>query len=218
MRKFLYIWELWADLDREDVKTLKTQTMDTDGKWIIVRIDGKVAAISTDYKLLSEISARLASTRTKNSPLYGEISAVTVELDDVMELRRTLTWDDLMLFGTEFQKKIWKKLYDLTHGATEEKKLLSYSDFAELCNNRAGVRAVAHAIGLNPVSAVIPCHLIVPKETIDKITEIQRRAEATIFKGDDLCLTSILSDPATDFGEYALGRELKRRLILMEFE
>ena len=82
-----------------------------------------------------------------------------------------------------------------------------------MCNNRAGVRAVAHAIGLNPVSVVIPCHLIVPKETIDKITEIQRRAEATIFKGDDLCLTSILSDPTTDFGEYALGRELKRRLI-----
>ena len=192
--------------------------MDTDRKWVIVRIDGKVAAISTDYRLLSEISARLASTRTKISHLYGEISAVTAGFDDVMELRKTLTWDDLMLFGTEFQKKVWKKLYDLTHEADGDKKLLSYSDFAELCNNRAGVRAVAHAIGLNPVSVVIPCHLIVPKETIDKITEIQRRAEATIFKGDDLCLTSILSDTGTDFGEYALGRALKRRLILMEFE
>lgn len=192
--------------------------MDTDRKWVIVRIDGKIAAISTDYRLLSEISARLASSRTKNAPLYGEISAVTVGFDEVMTLCQTLAWDDLMLFGTEFQKKVWKKLYDLTHGTKEEKRLLSYSDFAELCNNRAGVRAVAHAIGLNPVSVVIPCHLIVPKETIDKITEIQRRAEATIFKGDDLCLTSILSDPGTDFGEYALGRELKRKLILMEFE
>ena len=193
--------------------------MNTDGKWVIVRIDGKVAAISTDYRLLSEISARLASSRTKNAPLYGEISAVTAGFDEVLELRKTLTWEDLMLFGTDFQKKVWKKLYDLTHTVdAQEKRLLSYSDFAELCNNRAGVRAVAHAIGLNPVSVVIPCHLIVPKETIDKIAEIQRRAEATIFKGDDLCLTSILSDPATDFGEYALGRELKRKLILMEFE
>ena len=216
MRKFLYIWELWTDLERKDVKTLKTQTMDTDGKWIIVRIDGKVAAISTDYKLLSEISARLASTRTKNSPLYGEISAVTVGLDDVMELRRTLTWDDLMLFGTEFQKKIWKKLYDLTHGATEEKKLLSYSDFAELCNNRAGVRAVAHAIGLNPVSVVIPCHLIVSKETIDKIRDIRKKAESTIFKGEDICLESIIRDKSTDFGQYSLGRKIKRELIARE--
>ncbi len=190
--------------------------MDTDRKWIIVRIDGKIAAISTDYRLLSEISARLASVPMKNSPLYGEVSAVTVDFKEVLELRNRLSWDDLLLFGTEFQKKVWKKLYDLTHSPEEAPQLLSYSDFAEMCNNRAGVRAVAHAIGLNPVSVVIPCHLIVPKETIDKITEIQRRAEATIFKGDDLCLTSILSDPTTDFGEYALGRELKRRLILID--
>lgn len=190
--------------------------MDTDRKWVIVRIDGKIAAISTDYRLLSEISARLASVPMKNSPLYGEVSAVTVDFKEVLELRNRLSWDDLLLFGTEFQKKVWKKLYDLTHSPEEAPQLLSYSDFAEMCNNRAGVRAVAHAIGLNPVSVVIPCHLIVPKETIDKITEIQRRAEATIFKGDDLCLTSILSDPTTDFGEYALGRELKRRLILID--
>lgn len=190
--------------------------MDTDRKWVIVRIDGKIAAISTDYRLLSEISARLASVPMKNSPLYGEVSAVTVDFKEVLDLRNRLSWDDLLLFGTEFQKKVWKKLYDLTHSPEEAPQLLSYSDFAEMCNNRAGVRAVAHAIGLNPVSVVIPCHLIVPKETIDKITEIQRRAEATIFKGDDLCLTSILSDPTTDFGEYALGRELKRRLILID--
>ena len=190
--------------------------MDTDRKWVIVRIDGKIAAISTDYRLLSEISARLASVPMKNSPLYGEVSAITVDFKEVLDLRNRLSWDDLLLFGTEFQKKVWKKLYDLTHSPEEAPQLLSYSDFAEMCNNRAGVRAVAHAIGLNPVSVVIPCHLIVPKETIDKITEIQRRAEATIFKGDDLCLTSILSDPTTDFGEYALGRELKRRLILID--
>lgn len=59
--------------------------MDTDSKWVIVRIDGKVAAISTDYRLLSEISAQLASTRTKISHLYGEISAVTAGFDGVDE-------------------------------------------------------------------------------------------------------------------------------------
>ena len=203
-------------MEIRQASSLKIKTMDTERKWVVVRIDGKVAAISTGYRLLSEISARLASAPMKNSPLYGEVSAVTVDFKEVLELRNRLSWDDLLLFGTEFQKKVWKKLYDLTHSPEEAPQLLSYSDFAEMCNNRAGVRAVAHAIGLNPVSVVIPCHLIVPKETIDKITEIQRRAEATIFKGDDLCLTSILSDPSTDFGEYVLGRELKRRLILMD--
>jgi O-6-methylguanine DNA methyltransferase len=101
---------------------------------------------------------------------------------------------------------------------SEKSTLLSYSDFAELCNNKAGVRAVAHAIGLNPVSVIIPCHLVVPKESIDKIREIKRRAESTIFKGEDLCLNSILSDTAIDFGEYAQGKELKRVLIMHDLK
>ena len=94
---------------------------------------------------------------------------------------------------------------------------MSYTDFAELCDNRAGVRAVAHAIGLNPLPALIPCHLVVPKETVDRILDIQKKAESTIFKGDDLCLGSILQDRATNFGEYALGKALKRKFINLEF-
>lgn len=93
---------------------------------------------------------------------------------------------------------------------------MSYTEFADLCDNRAGVRAVAHAIGLNPLAIVIPCHLIVPKESIDRINVIRKKAEATIFKGEDLCMDSILKDTAIDFGEYALGKDLKRELILRE--
>jgi O-6-methylguanine DNA methyltransferase len=141
------------------------------------------------------------------------------DLEEVWKLKQESTWDDLFLFGTEFQKKVWRKLWDLSHqenGTSQNTGLISYSDFAELCQNRAGVRAVAHAIGLNPVSVIIPCHLVIPKESIDKIKEIHKKAEATIFKGDDLCINSILSDSSIDFGEYALGRKLKRKLILKE--
>ena len=206
--------------------------MDTDRKWVVVRIDGKIAAISTDYRLLASISKALAMenpdkarssslgrnniSNPSNSRLYKEISATAVGFDEVWKLRQETKWDDLILFGTDFQKKVWRKLWELTHssGSTE---LICYSDFAELCSNRAGVRAVAHAIGLNPISVIIPCHLVIPKESIDKIRDIQKKAEATIFKGDDLCLNSILSDDSIDFGNYSLGRKLKRRLILKEF-
>ncbi len=185
--------------------------METDRKWIIVRIDGKIAAVSTDYSLLASISARLASDKKKT---YGEITATSASLEEVWKLRNEAAWDDFLLFGTDFQKKVWRKLYELTHG--NKARLICYSDFAELCQNRAGVRAVAHAIGLNPISVIIPCHLVIPKESIDKIKEINRKAEATIFKGDDLCLSSILKDSSIDFGNYALGRALKRRLIQLE--
>lgn len=212
--------------------------MTTDRQWVIVRIDGKIAAISTDYKALAAVASRLAK---ETKPGHSLVTAETVPFDTVWELRCTARWEDFMLFGTDFQKKVWRKLYNLTHipgsgaensaGATAETqppagmleqntpikpKLLSYSDFAELCENRSGVRAVAHAVGLNPLAVVIPCHLVVPKESIDRIRDIRKKAEDTIFKGDDLCLDKVLRDPAIDFGEYALGRKLKRELILKE--
>ena len=207
MCKFLYIWEL---------QTLKT--METDRKWIIVRIDGKIAAISTDYRQLAAISARLAKDPKQK---FGEITASSAGFEEIWKLRQEAAWEDLHLYGTDFQKKVWKKLFDLTHQedgrAEHDKRLISYSDFAELCQNRAGVRAVAHAIGLNPIAVIIPCHLVIPKESIDKMREINRKAESTIFKGDDLCLSSILKEKGIDFGEYALGRKLKRELIQLEF-
>ena len=230
-----------------------------DRKWIIVRIDGKIASISTDYRQLAAISSQLATGATQettagagkerkkkksasNSRLYENISATTVGFDEIWRLRQELQWEDLLLFGSDFQKKVWRKLWELTHPKQNELQeqhgqnglqepqeyhispkdtgsqtsLISYSDFAELCQNRAGVRAVAHAIGLNPVSVVIPCHLVIPKESIDRIREIHKKAEATIFKGDDLCLNSILNDSSIDFGEYSMGKGLKRALISHE--
>ena len=197
--------------------------METDRKWIIVRIDGKIAAISTDYRLLAEITARIAApTKSgkkisqKNNLPYQKISAEAADFDQIWKLRQEASWDDFLLFGTEFQKKVWRKLFDLTHQEDNTVRLISYTDFAQLCQNRAGVRAVAHAIGLNPVSVVIPCHLVVPKESIDKMKEINKKAEATIFKGVDLCLNSILKNETSDFGNYALGPVTKRRLIALE--
>jgi O-6-methylguanine DNA methyltransferase len=207
--------------------------METDDrKWIVVRIDGKIAAVSTDYRMLASISAHLAGTfrhndggkdrkgRKKGSDgiqVHKEITATSISFDEVWRLRHETGWDDMMLFGTDFQKKVWRQLWEMTH--REEQKtpdLTCYSDFAELCQNRAGVRAVAHAIGLNPVAVLIPCHLVVPKEAIDKINAIRTKAESTIFKGEDLCLDSILKDESIDFGEYSLGRNLKRELITLE--
>lgn len=208
---------------------MKTEQTDRNDRWIIVRIDGKIASISTDYRHLAAITARLACTTQADIKAYKElasrterVSAETVSFDDVWKLRQTVGWEDLILLGTDFQKKVWKRLWELTHGSdtqseeNSKRKLFSYSDFAETCNNKAGVRAVAHAIGLNPVSVIIPCHLVVPKEAIDKIREIQRKAESTIFKGEDLCVSKILGDTAIDFGEYSLGKDLKRRLISLE--
>lgn len=185
-------------------------------EWVIVRIDGKIAAISTDYRHLAAITARLAQQK---SPAYRKITAETVGFDEIWNIRMNARWDDMILFGTEFQKKVWRRLFDLTHdgeGGHIAPRLISYSDFADLCQNKAGVRAVAHAIGLNPVSVVIPCHLVIPKESIDYLKSVREKAQSTIFKGDDISMEKLLQEKGIDFGEYALGRKLKRALIQKE--
>ena len=64
----------------------------------------------------------------------------------------------LLLKGTNFQIKVWNALLRIPEGA-----LLSYSDLAEhVCTPRA-TRAVASAIGANPVSYLIPCHRVLRK-------------------------------------------------------
>lgn len=179
---------------------------------MVTRIDGKIASVCADYRHLAKIVERVAEM-----PL-GSVSSLTVEtvgMDELSSLSDGLRWEDLLLWGTPFQLGVWKQLYLLTHHEDgtaikpeEGIKLLSYSQLAQICGNPKGVRAVAHAVACNPVAYIIPCHLIVPKESIDKILRIRSVAEGTIFKGSDLYLLDSI-----DVGEYEYGPDLKRRAI-----
>jgi methylated-DNA-[protein]-cysteine S-methyltransferase len=58
--------------------------------------------------------------------------------------------------GTPFQRRVWDALRDLPFGALE-----SYGALSKRCAQSAAVRAVAQAVGRNPISIFIPCHRIV---------------------------------------------------------
>jgi methylated-DNA-[protein]-cysteine S-methyltransferase len=58
--------------------------------------------------------------------------------------------------GTDFQQRVWQALQEIECGAT-----VSYGQLAARIGKPAAVRAVAAAIGRNPVSIVIPCHRVV---------------------------------------------------------
>ena len=186
--------------------------MKKDQRWVVTRIDGKIASVSADFRGLSRVSEYVAKLPVDN---ISDITVTKVSTDDLAGLSATTKWEDMRLAGTPFQLNVWRKLYLLTHHEDgtpimpgEGIKLLSYSQLADLCENPRGVRAVAHAVACNPVAYIIPCHLIVPKEAIDKILAIRTVAEGTIFKGTDLYLLDSI-----DVGEYEYGSELKRRLI-----
>jgi AraC family transcriptional regulator of adaptative response/methylated-DNA-[protein]-cysteine methyltransferase len=64
----------------------------------------------------------------------------------------------LFLKGTNFQIKVWEALLNLPPG-----QLFTYEDLAASIEKPKAVRAVASAIGRNPVSYLIPCHRVLRK-------------------------------------------------------
>jgi AraC family transcriptional regulator of adaptative response/methylated-DNA-[protein]-cysteine methyltransferase len=59
------------------------------------------------------------------------------------------------LKGTNFQLKVWEALLRVPEGA-----VVSYSDLAQRIGEPAAHRAVANAVGANPVAFLIPCHRV----------------------------------------------------------
>ncbi|MEI3612646.1 methylated-DNA--[protein]-cysteine S-methyltransferase [Pseudogracilibacillus sp. SO30301A] len=60
--------------------------------------------------------------------------------------------------GTAFQKSVWDALIQIPYGKT-----FTYSKVAEIIGKPSAVRAVANAIGKNPILIVIPCHRVIRK-------------------------------------------------------
>ena len=168
-------------------------------EWIVTEIDGLIASVSADYRPFADIAAKVAQLPPKS---VGSVSTHKVSTDELVAMAETVKWEDFRLFGTKFQQKVWKQLFDL------EPHLYSYTDLAALCDNPLGARSVAHAVAMNPIAYLIPCHLIVPKESMDKARDIRATAESTLFKGSDLYLLDSI-----DVGEYAYGPEVKREFI-----
>jgi AraC family transcriptional regulator of adaptative response/methylated-DNA-[protein]-cysteine methyltransferase len=62
----------------------------------------------------------------------------------------------LVLAGTNFQLKVWEALLAIPSG-----HLVTYGQLARAMGAPAATRAVASAIGRNPVSVLIPCHRVI---------------------------------------------------------
>lgn len=65
-------------------------------------------------------------------------------------------FDLVRLEGTRFQKEVWHELQNIPYGETR-----SYKEIAKNIGNENAVRAVASAIGKNPLMIIIPCHRVI---------------------------------------------------------
>ena len=62
----------------------------------------------------------------------------------------------MKLKGTKFQLKVWNYLKKIPRG-----KVKTYSEVAKSIGKPLAVRAVANAIGKNPLAPLIPCHRVI---------------------------------------------------------
>ena len=58
--------------------------------------------------------------------------------------------------GTKFQKKVWKYLKTIPKGQVK-----SYKEVAIAIKMPKSARAVANAVGKNPLPIIIPCHRVI---------------------------------------------------------
>lgn len=90
------------------------------------------------------------ATRTQCNPF--PLSIETLFSDTPPEI-------PLVLHGTPFQQSVWQALQTIPCGKTT-----TYSEVATHIGKPKAVRAVAGAIGANPISWLIPCHRVRRKD------------------------------------------------------
>ena len=61
--------------------------------------------------------------------------------------------------GTPFQQSVWQALLGIAPGSTT-----SYGALAQQLGRPSAVRAVASAVGRNPLSIVVPCHRVLGRD------------------------------------------------------
>lgn len=78
------------------------------------------------------------------------------QLDEYFRGQRSEFSVPVKFAGTQFQKMVWSGLLKIPYGTT-----VSYAELAGSINCPNGVRAVASAIGRNPISIIVPCHRVI---------------------------------------------------------
>ncbi|MDR2890781.1 MAG: methylated-DNA--[protein]-cysteine S-methyltransferase [Alistipes sp.] len=137
-------------------------------------LDGTTDVIELAARQLDEYFAR--TRRTFDIPIYMAGSSTGTD-----------TASDTA-FGTGFQQKVWRALTEIPYGTT-----ISYGELARSLGMPTAARAVAGAVGANPVSVVVPCHRVVGSngsltgfagglEAKTVLLEIERPPENTLLE------------------------------------
>ncbi len=93
----------------------------------------------------------------KGASLVESDDAIKNEMNRVFGKEHDVSTEFMVhLKGTNLQIRVWEALLKIPQG-----KLVSYSHLAKVVERPDAVRAVASAVGRNPVSYLVPCHRVI---------------------------------------------------------
>lgn len=131
-----------------------------DWKLLIAATEKGLCYIGSQGAGQEELTAWAESRRPGSQLVEDKVALVPYEqeLEEYLDGSRESFGLPIDLKGTPFQQKVWQALQDIPCGET-----VTYSDIAEQIGRPSAVRAVAAAIGANPVLMLIPCHRVIGK-------------------------------------------------------
>lgn len=78
------------------------------------------------------------------------------QLDEYFQKKRRVFEIPVDLYGTPFQKRVWRQLQSIPYG-----EVRTYKEIASEIGSPKAVRAVGGANNKNPLSIIIPCHRVI---------------------------------------------------------
>ncbi len=121
------------------------------GNLCILEKDEKIVKINfTDEPISASETVKNSSRMTKK--------AVEEAMEYFNGERKSFDFDFVFSNGTNFQISVWKVTEKIPYG-----KVKTYSDIAREIEKPKAYRAVANALGANPLVILVPCHRVISK-------------------------------------------------------
>lgn len=93
-----------------------------------------------------------------DGPEYPDVhtESAKTQLREYFEGNRSVFSLSLFPEGTDFEKKVWKRLQEIPAGRTT-----TYGSIAKQLGDAGASQAVGRANGKNPIAIIIPCHRVI---------------------------------------------------------
>jgi methylated-DNA-[protein]-cysteine S-methyltransferase len=85
-----------------------------------------------------------------------EMKHIFYQIQEYLQGKRRIFDVQMLLRGTDFQRKVWEQLLKIPYGETR-----SYKEIAQKIGIPNGARAVGMANHSNPIPLIVPCHRVI---------------------------------------------------------